>query len=75
MQKYARMHKYAGIKVCKYAHICTYASMHINESMQICTYAHMQVCKYAGMQVYACLYKKLNTKTHRWPPEKNKKCK
>ena len=40
------------------------ASMHIYASMQVQKYASMQVskyevCKYAIMQVYTCLYKKL----------------
>ena len=37
-----------------------------NASLQVCTY--MQVCKYAFMQVYTGVYKKLNKKkeNHRW---------
>ena len=31
-------------------------------------YESMQVCKYASMQVYTCLYKKLNTKKERARP-------
>ena len=32
---------------------------------QVCKYASMPVCQYARMQVYTCLYKKLNKKKER----------
>ena len=46
--KYASMHIYVGMQVCKYTsmQVCKYASM------QICKYAH--ICKYVSMQV--CSY-------------------
>ena len=36
--------------------------------MQVCKYASMRVCIYAGMQVYTCLYKKLNKMKDRARP-------
>ena len=35
---------------------------------QVCKYASMPVCQYARMQVYTCLYKKLNKKKDRAHP-------
>ena len=35
---------------------------------QVCKYASMPVCQYARMQVYTCLYKKLNKKKDRARP-------
>ena len=35
---------------------------------QVCKYASMPVCQYARMQVYTCLYKKLNKKKERARP-------
>ena len=35
---------------------------------QVCMYASLPVCQYARMQVYTCLYKKLNKKKDRARP-------
>ena len=76
MQVYTCVYKKLNKKVCKIFFIATLTKPKY-VSIQVYKYASMQVYKYASMQVYTCLYKKLNKKKekHRWPLEKNMKCK
>ena len=41
---------------------CKYAHMPVCINMQECKYANMHVYKYVSMEVYTCLYTKLNKK-------------
>ena len=69
---YDQVCNYASMQVFKYANmqICKYASMQVCKypTMQVCKYESMYVCKYASVQVYICLYKKLNKKKERGHP-------